>query len=490
MTTTRTVKISLRCGTSAEWVAANPVLLKGEVGVEHEGGSTTPRFKVGDGTLAWVDLAYNGGSGGGGEVTAASVTAALAEAVNNDTLGPQVGDAVSAAIAQLTTSSRQAHLAAEYADIVSPGETPFRNEDGDFEGLTVGIDVAATPAQFISGEDGISDGEGAFTPYVLGVAAATFWNKRANVEQINPYVINLDGTAESLNVAIPVTMNGDIQFGSIGIGLEGYRGRITLKYGGPGITTYTVGFANNASGASVINKDGLTPLSLTPYRRALVMIEYEIITVGATGGLVMIRNYDRYTPPFEIVAYNHQNGAYASLPAHLRTDSFLIMRARSFNASDTLTSPWSHAVTPYVDADAGPFSFQLGKAVAPADNSLTYPFTNASSRHAYVHMRGGRVIQAAITSAATGTALTLPTLSGINPNNRLIGGVACRADQTSLDALMPSGWTQLINFSGGSPNLMVFATPGAHGSASFAGGSGTFDTETGGWAAWIAEVGQ
>lgn len=489
MTTTRTVKICLRCGTAAEWIAANPVLLKGEVGVEHEGGSSVPRFKVGDGTLAWADLAYNGGSGGGG-VTAASVTAALAEAVNNDSLGPQVGDAVSAAIGRLDVLARQAHLAVEYADIVAPFEVPFRNDDGDFEGLEIGADVAATPAQFIAGEDGSYDGEGVFTPFVLGVKSAAFWNKRVNVEQTNPYVINLDGTADSLNVAIPVTMNGNIQFGAIAAGLEGYRGRIMLTYGGPGITTYTVGFADNAGGASVINKDGLTPLSLTPYRRARVLIEYEIVTVGATGGLVLIRNYDRYTPPFEIVAYDHQNGAYASLPAHLRTDSFLIMRARRFNASDALNDPWSHAVTPYVDADAGPFSFQLGTAVAPADNSLSYPFTNASSRHAYVHMRGGRVIQAAITSAATGTALTLPTLSGINPANRLIGGVACRADQTSVEGLMPSGWTQLINFAAGSPNLLVFATPGAHGSASFAGGSGTFDTETGGWAAWIAEVGQ
>ena len=43
-----------RNGTAAEWTAANPVLLVGEIGVETD----TRRYKIGDGTTAWAGLSY------------------------------------------------------------------------------------------------------------------------------------------------------------------------------------------------------------------------------------------------------------------------------------------------------------------------------------------------------------------------------------------------------------------------------------------------
>ena len=45
-----------RSGTAATWELVNPVLLKGEIGVE----SDTGRFKFGDGTTPWHYLAYSG----------------------------------------------------------------------------------------------------------------------------------------------------------------------------------------------------------------------------------------------------------------------------------------------------------------------------------------------------------------------------------------------------------------------------------------------
>lgn len=47
-------KIQLRRGTAAEWTAANPVLSSGEPGAETDTG----KFKLGDGSTAWADLAY------------------------------------------------------------------------------------------------------------------------------------------------------------------------------------------------------------------------------------------------------------------------------------------------------------------------------------------------------------------------------------------------------------------------------------------------
>lgn len=43
-----------RRGTAAEWTAANPVLAAGEIGFETD----TTKFKFGDGTTAWADIAY------------------------------------------------------------------------------------------------------------------------------------------------------------------------------------------------------------------------------------------------------------------------------------------------------------------------------------------------------------------------------------------------------------------------------------------------
>lgn len=49
-----TARIRLRRDTAANWTAANPVLLNGEMGVETD----TRRFKVGDGSTAWASLSY------------------------------------------------------------------------------------------------------------------------------------------------------------------------------------------------------------------------------------------------------------------------------------------------------------------------------------------------------------------------------------------------------------------------------------------------
>jgi len=53
--------IQQRRGTAAEWLAANPVLAAGEIGVETD----TFKMKIGDGVLAWDVLPYASGGGGG-----------------------------------------------------------------------------------------------------------------------------------------------------------------------------------------------------------------------------------------------------------------------------------------------------------------------------------------------------------------------------------------------------------------------------------------
>ena len=47
-------RFKLRNDTAADWTAADPVLLLGEIGVETD----TRRYKIGDGTTAWSGLSY------------------------------------------------------------------------------------------------------------------------------------------------------------------------------------------------------------------------------------------------------------------------------------------------------------------------------------------------------------------------------------------------------------------------------------------------
>lgn len=49
--------VQLKRGRAAAWTKKNPVLLAGEVGLETD----TKKFKVGDGTTTWTELAYWGG---------------------------------------------------------------------------------------------------------------------------------------------------------------------------------------------------------------------------------------------------------------------------------------------------------------------------------------------------------------------------------------------------------------------------------------------
>ncbi len=47
-------KVCLRTDSAANWNTVNPILLKGELGVEYD----TCRIKIGDGVKKWKDLQY------------------------------------------------------------------------------------------------------------------------------------------------------------------------------------------------------------------------------------------------------------------------------------------------------------------------------------------------------------------------------------------------------------------------------------------------
>ena len=69
--------IQIKRGTAAEWLAANPVLALGELGLETD----TNKLKAGNGTSSWYELQYIAGSGGGGGGAVTSVNSKTGDVV-------------------------------------------------------------------------------------------------------------------------------------------------------------------------------------------------------------------------------------------------------------------------------------------------------------------------------------------------------------------------------------------------------------------------
>lgn len=69
--------IQIKRGTAADWLAANPVLALGELGLETD----TNKLKAGDGSKSWYELQYIAGSGGGGGGAVTSVNSKTGDVV-------------------------------------------------------------------------------------------------------------------------------------------------------------------------------------------------------------------------------------------------------------------------------------------------------------------------------------------------------------------------------------------------------------------------
>ena len=69
--------IQIKRGTAADWLAANPVLALGELGLETD----TNKLKAGNGTSSWYELQYIAGSGGGGGGAVTSVNSKTGDVV-------------------------------------------------------------------------------------------------------------------------------------------------------------------------------------------------------------------------------------------------------------------------------------------------------------------------------------------------------------------------------------------------------------------------
>jgi hypothetical protein len=92
-------KIQIRRGTAAQWTAANPILIIGELGFETD----TNLIKAGDGTTAWASLSYYTGIPGPTGVTGPpGATGPTGPAGAASTVAGPTGPAGTTAAASLT----------------------------------------------------------------------------------------------------------------------------------------------------------------------------------------------------------------------------------------------------------------------------------------------------------------------------------------------------------------------------------------------------
>lgn len=126
-------KIQVRRDTAANWTAANPVLLRGELGYEYD----TVKLKIGDGSTAWNSLAY--------AIVSETMVQALVDAHANLTNNPhavtkaQVGlehvDDISSAYLLDRTNHTGTQTASTISDFDSAADARITLQKGDALGL-------------------------------------------------------------------------------------------------------------------------------------------------------------------------------------------------------------------------------------------------------------------------------------------------------------------------------------------------------------------
>lgn len=141
---TLNTKIIMRNDTSANWTTKNPVLSKGEFGVEND----TNKFKIGDGTKAWKELAYTG-------VDESTIQALIDKAEDNVTSVDADGDKTDTEVLATITSPGKGD-AAIVKRVISEGKksytayvydgTKWEAMDGNYNASNVYLDADITMA--------------------------------------------------------------------------------------------------------------------------------------------------------------------------------------------------------------------------------------------------------------------------------------------------------------------------------------------------------
>ncbi len=126
------VRIQIRRGTAAEWAAANPVLMEGELGVELDTG----KWKTGDGVRAWSDLDY--------VYDAGAVDALQSDLVaHKDAAAPHSGHATTTALSSHLSNLANPHAVTAEQAGAAPASDNAGFHNSIYRGKSLGTSVTA-----------------------------------------------------------------------------------------------------------------------------------------------------------------------------------------------------------------------------------------------------------------------------------------------------------------------------------------------------------
>lgn len=176
-------RIIQRHDTAGNWASVNPILAKGEMGIEDD----TRKFKFGDGVTAWADLAYASTEGGGGTVDA------YTKAETDDLL------ATKANVSDLST--KQDTLVSGTNIKTINGVTLLGEGNIDVSGGAGGasIDDATTSSTSVWSSEKVNS--------EISAVSTELGTTKTDVQNLQAEVVNAQGNIASLNADVS-TLNG------------------------------------------------------------------------------------------------------------------------------------------------------------------------------------------------------------------------------------------------------------------------------------------
>lgn len=201
---TLNIRIQLRNDTAENWTKANPVLRKGEMGVEIDTGKT----KIGNGTAHWEDLKYSG-------VDEDTIKGIIDNNRNNFTeVTPNEGESDAQALARMVTNPKKGDMAVvirtfvegkrSYTAYIHDG-TGFKAMDGNYSADNVYFDEDLTYTV-------------QFGTLAKPAGSAKFSAKGKNVSQVFASLMAQEANPSKTNPA--VTFSTQTGFGTFEIGTK------------------------------------------------------------------------------------------------------------------------------------------------------------------------------------------------------------------------------------------------------------------------------
>ena len=289
MSITLTALMKQRYDTAANWTAANPTLLAGEIGIE----SDTKKWKLGTGAAAWTSLAY--AIGGTYPLVNADISATAEIAVSKladgtprqllqtDAAGTGVEWASNIDIPgtlDVTGATTFDNNVIIQGDLTVNGtETIINTQTLDVEDKNIVIGKVVTPSDVTADGGGITL-KGTTDKTINWIDATDAWTFSEHVNIVSTKEYRIAGTKvlDATSLGSGVTSSSLTSVGTIGTGA--WNGTaIGTAYGGTGQTTYTNGqlLIGNTTGNT------LTKATLTAGSGVTITNSTGSITISATG---------------------------------------------------------------------------------------------------------------------------------------------------------------------------------------------------------------